>query len=172
MGFEWSIAPPKVPWQTRCDDLEAFCILHGHSRVPRMGEYAGLGEWVKYQRRYYKEKNPVLTQERIERLSKIPHFVWASDKGKLTFDERLEECRDFRRQHGHLCVFPLKTTKGLPPQERSFRDWAHNVRCAYRKFKAGLKSRLDGIRIKKLGTISEMSFFLVMCTDRLQLLFL
>ena len=163
MGFEWCLAPPSVPWSTRCDDLEAFCMLHGHARVPRTGEYASLGEWVKGVRIYYKEKNPYLTPERVERLSKIPHFSLATENQKLSFVERLEECREFRREHGHLGVYPLRNIPDMPKKERSFRWWAHNIRLAYRKFKMGRKTHMDANKIKKLGTSDQR-----VCVERLR----
>lgn len=126
---------------------------HGHSRVSRSGEDASLGEWVKSQRRCHKQGT--LQQDRIDQLNSIG-FVWDCEENakKASFEDRLEECRNYRRTHGHLTVPP--PLKGVPTgpnytkEESSFRRWARNKRQDYHKFINGQKSRIDKAQIKKL----------------------
>lgn len=59
------------------------------------------------QRKLYRQKSNVIQGERTEKLDSIG-FAWGG-KGlvKVSWDERLEECRNFRHKHGHLSVpFP------------------------------------------------------------------
>jgi hypothetical protein len=86
-------------------------------------------------------------------------FVWETDIRNPTFEDRLEECREFRRQHNHLTIPPPvpkkeedESTYGSP-EEKSLRWWAERQRQAYRRFNAGVPSKLNKTRIKKLDEI-------------------
>jgi len=88
---------------------------------------------------------------------------------KVTWEERLEQCRNFRRDHGHLNVPPpadpvkkkkaqergdtLPEDEGLTDEERSFRWWSFRQRDYYRQFQEGKKSPLDKKRIKQLDDL-------------------
>jgi len=160
LGFDWNPATPSVPWETRYGQLVEFKEKHGHARVSRnWKEYPSLGEWVHMQRRHCKLKSEVLTEERKDMLNAVG-FVWQAGVDKLTFEDRLEECRNFRRTHGHLNVpRPADRKKEDAPQisneEKSFHDWAQRQREEYRKFSDGIKCRIDRGRIKKL---TELGF--------------
>jgi hypothetical protein len=113
------------------------------------------------QRKYYKQHAPQLTQDRIDKLNAIG-FVWSTDKKKMSFEERLEDCRNFRRLHGHLTVPPpLKAPDeeegGLQAaytkEEHSFRIWSRMKRDDYHKFHSGRQCRIDKQQIKKLEDV-------------------
>lgn len=98
-------------------------------------------------------------------------FMWRTGtRGiKITWEERLHQCRNFRRVHGHLDVPPpvdpvkkkkaeergetLPEDEGLTEEERGFRWWSFRQRDAYRQFQAGKKSPLDKKRIKQLDEL-------------------
>lgn len=111
--------------------------------------------------RQYKLKSKTLMGERKTLLDSIG-FVWHTGSTKVTFEERLEECREFRRKNGHLNV-PLPVQPAVhdasPNEEsnetRSFNLWAKWMRDEYRKHKEGKKSVMDKSRIRKLD---EMGF--------------
>ena len=111
--------------------------------------------------RQYKLKSKTIMGERGTLLNSIG-FVWHTGAIKVTFEERLEECREFRRKNGHLNV-PLPTQSAVddpsPSEEsnetRSFNLWAKWMRDEYRKHKEGKKSAMDKFRIRKLD---EMGF--------------
>jgi len=96
--------------------------------------------------------------DRFEKLKEIG-FQWNTDMKKPSFDERLEECREFRRENGHLDVpLPAKYNKDDQSEYeskdvRSFYQWAQRQRDDYRKFQEGLKSSLDKVRIRKLDQL-------------------
>jgi len=160
LGFEWNPAPPMVPWETRYGELVEYKEKHGHTRVPRnWKENPSLGEWVHIQRRQNKLKAEILSEERKEKLNALG-FVWKAGADKPTFEGRLEECRNFRRTHGHLNVprsLDIKKNEGpqISNEEKSFYDWAHRQREEYRRFNSGQKCRIDRGRIKKL---TELGF--------------
>lgn len=86
-------------------------------------------------------------------------FVWHTGAIKPSFEGRLDECREFRRNHDHLRIpQPAKYSKEDQSayesrEERSFLQWAQRQRDEYRKHKEGLKSSLDKNRIRKLDEL-------------------
>lgn len=115
------------------------------------------------QRKLYRQKEPVIMGAREQKLNEVG-FVWETGRVRPSFEERLEECRAFRRDHGHLDI-PLpaaRYNKGDPSssnhqskEARSFRTWAQRQREEHRRFNANLKSSLDRVKIKKL---TDMGF--------------
>jgi Helicase associated domain len=177
IGFEWMISKPSKPWVERFEDLLAYKGKYGHCNIPR--EYKddpALGEWIHMQRRLYREKSNIilkrrtgsvdgLHKSRAERLDEIG-FRWRTSVIHPSFDERLEHCREFRRTYSHLRVPQPSNDKTSSNengddvsidetlrQKRSFEKWAQRQRDEYRKFKAGLKSSLDGNRIRRLDEL-------------------
>jgi len=108
----------------------------------------------------YKQKAHVMVGERTEKLESIG-FQWTPGTTKPSFEERLEECRDFRRENGHLDIPLAKPYLATDPTEyedkktRSFYQWAQRQRDEYRKYQQGAKSSLDKYRVRKLD---EMHF--------------
>jgi hypothetical protein len=161
MGFEWSVSKPTVPWQTRFEELLNYKEANGHCNVPRgYKENPSLGEWVHMQRKLYRQKAKAMMGERAEKLE-AAGFQWVTGAAKPSFEDRLNECRDFRREHGHLKVpAPVKhinkedrEAQYSSKEERSFRQWAQRQRDEYRKFNEGFKSSLDKQRIRKLDEL-------------------
>jgi hypothetical protein len=72
IGFVWE--PHNASWEERFGEIEIFKATYGHCNVP-MGwsENPQLAKWVSHQRN--KRKQGKLSEERIQRLSKI-EFVW------------------------------------------------------------------------------------------------
>lgn len=112
------------------------------------------------QRKLYKQNAKVLQGERMEKLNSIG-FVWSGPGSKkLTWEDRIEECRNYRRQHGHLNVPPPLNPKKDPDaaaaqtdEEKSFALWCQRQRDAYRKGKAGKQVSLDKRRQKQLDEL-------------------
>lgn len=67
--------------------------------------------------------------ERVEKLESVG-FQWSTGMAKPSFEERLDECREFRRENGHLNVpLPAKYNKDdqseyESKEVRSFYQWA------------------------------------------------
>jgi hypothetical protein len=62
-------------------------------------------------------------KSRAEQLEEIG-FVWHTGRVRPSFEERLEECRDFRREHDHLRI-PLlpKCSPDDPPESQKMRSF-------------------------------------------------
>lgn len=95
--------------------------------------------------------------------------MWRTGTRGLSFEQRLEQCRNFRRAHGHLKVPPppdpakkkkaqekgemLPDEEGLSEEDLNFRWWAFRQRDYYRLFQAGKKSPMDKKRAKQLDEL-------------------
>lgn len=114
------------------------------------------------QRKLYKKGSKVMEGERTDKLNSIG-FAWSTGAPKkLTWEERLEECRDYRRTHGHLNVPPPPKPKKADEaeaaasqthEERSFQWWCHRQRESYRKLQTGQKTNFDKKRQKQLDEL-------------------
>ena len=74
IGFKWG---PRVPWETRFDELVRYKAKHGDCNVPQ--RQGPLGTWVNYQRFDYKKSK--LSQDRIDSLNGIG-FEWTPPLGR------------------------------------------------------------------------------------------
>ena len=72
----------------------------GHVKVPR-SEENGLGEVSHMYRAKYKAGT--LSKEQIQKLEAIG-FQWQVRATNQTFEERVEQCKEYRRNHGHLNI--------------------------------------------------------------------
>lgn len=76
-------------WNRRILELQAYRETHGHVRVPRNS--SSLGEWVRSQRRYFKQRQKgdrvPLTMERIRTLEAMG-FVWSASVPEDMIDGR------------------------------------------------------------------------------------
>jgi len=105
LGFEFQLTE-SVPWEMRFNELVEFKAIHGHCKVPRgYKENIKLSEWVHMQRKNYRKRLPSIMGERFEKLDNLG-FLWDIKKANPTFETRMEQLRDFRREHGHLYVPP------------------------------------------------------------------
>jgi len=145
IDFEWE-TQKDVSWsiksfERRIDELKRFKETHGHFNVS-MASHKSLKLWIYNVRRAYKFKNegksqPIqLTDERISALKEIG-FEWEASpdaksckkssplgiKKKTTFNERLEELKSFKKEHGH-CNVSTRHNQRLG-------SWCAQVRYAY-----------------------------------------
>jgi hypothetical protein len=86
--------------------LKDYKQEHGHTNVPRRDKHhTSLGEWcykLRQMRRGVKGVKNCLSEGKIGLLDDIG-FVWGKVE-LMTFEKRLEQCLQFRRQHGHLQI--------------------------------------------------------------------
>lgn len=162
MGFRWwAQTYESTPWETRFEELLAFKALNGHCRVPKnYADNPGLSEWVKTQRRNYKEKAKVIQGERMEKLLESG-FEFVVAPSVKSWEARYDQLLVFRRNHGH-CEVPAvgdASESGIitgtdADDERAFRRWAHRQRTEYWKHRDGQRSCLDRNKIKKLDALN------------------
>jgi hypothetical protein len=98
--------PPQKSWMDRYQNLKDYKQEHGHTNVARRDKHhPSLGEWcykLRQMRRGVKGVKNCLSEGKIGLLDDIG-FVWGKVE-LMTFEKRLEQCLQFRRQHGHLQI--------------------------------------------------------------------
>lgn len=156
LQFEWKLRHIKVvDWEDYYKQLVEYKNEHGHPNVPRFWkENFHLAEWVRRQRRDYRLKRRLWKNNRYERLVELGFNFEPPNNKNPSFEDRLEECKDFRRRTGHLTIpDATEDAANITPDERSFRQWALKIRREYRKFQDGLLSYLDKRKIKELDKL-------------------
>ena len=136
IGFKWALkeTSPKVPWETRFDELVQYKAKHGDCKVPR--SQGQLGEWVDTQRyRYTKSK---LAQDRIDRLNNIG-FKWALSGKATPWETRFDELVQYKAKHGDCNV---------PQGQGKLGMWVFKQRQQYKKGKLA-QDRID--RLDSIG---------------------
>ena len=91
-------APIHPAWRDRYQELARFVDEHGHALVP-YDTGNTLANWVRTQRRKYREGN--LSLEKV-RLLEMLGFTWSADEKRWM--SRYEELIEFQQQYGHTRV--------------------------------------------------------------------
>ncbi|EJK68864.1 hypothetical protein THAOC_09923, partial [Thalassiosira oceanica] len=120
-------------WNESYFELEAYRAKRGNCDVPQ--RQSPFGRWVHTQRE--KRRKDELSLERIQKLDGLG-FNWGTARASLpTWDERLEELREYKAAHGN-CNVPKR--KGFP-----LGGWVDKQRRQYRN------DKLSGERVRKLN---------------------
>jgi hypothetical protein len=95
-------------WEKRFAELLEFKSRHGHCEVPQnYKENTSLGIWVNKQRMEQKlrmeGKNSSLNDARLQRLESVG-FRWAKRKGQVSWNEKFEELKAYKREHGNVSL--------------------------------------------------------------------
>ncbi|GFH61992.1 hypothetical protein CTEN210_18468 [Chaetoceros tenuissimus] len=149
LGFLWVILS-KDTWNKRLEELKEFKTKHEHCIVPRhYGPNKALGVWVQAQRTRYRlmkegSKCCGMTEERVKKLQSIG-FLW--NPMDIFWNERFQELREFKAQHGH-CNVPKKYDSN-----KALGMWVKTQRAQFRLMKEGLKSSMTDERVEKLEHI-------------------
>jgi Helicase associated domain len=126
---------PRVAWEERLKQLEAYRTEHGDLLVPtRYKGYMNLGKYVHNMREQYKvfhrqdyPKKCGLTDARIQQLEDMG-FQWTTKRHMKQEDEwgkRFGQLESFKAEHGH-CNVP----SGYQP-DPAFAEWIHRQRTTY-----------------------------------------
>ena len=107
IGFVWDSFEDQ--WVQMRARLAAWVRKHGHCRVPRHDRKdPKLAIWVGNQRTF--RRKGLLSAKRIASLDTLD-FEW-EPRHTCSTDDRVEQLREFRREHGHLAV-PGRGNSGL-----------------------------------------------------------
>jgi len=118
-------------WTEKFEELLRFREENGHCLVPNCHpENPALAQWTKRQRYQYKlkqdGKRSTITNERVRALDEVG-FVW--DSHKAVWSERLEELKEFKKQHRH-CNVPSRYTPNHQLAiwvKRQRRQWKNKI---------------------------------------------
>lgn len=148
----------NMSFDMRLEQLQEFKRKHGHTSVPqKYTEDPSLGKWVNHIRTQYKLwkenkscKGPQINAERIQKLEEID-FEFNNRHGYKSFEDRLEELKEFKNTFGHVNV-PTKY-----PENPGLGRFVNHMRTHYKlweadkvKYKSG---RINDERIKALEDI-------------------
>ena len=126
-------------WKRKMDLLCTFKGENGHCRVPKsyVVDSVQLGEWVKRQRRCYKDstskkkgKGRSITAERIAQLNAIG-FEWTVDKAD-DWQQKFELLQAFQREHGHCRVSQMLVVDAV-----NLGSWVSQQRYLYNCYADG-----------------------------------
>jgi len=138
-------------WEKRFAELLEFRSKHGHCEVPQnYKENTSLGIWVNKQRMEQKlrieGKNSSLNDARLQRLESVG-FRWAKRKGQVSWNEKFEELKAYKKKHGN-CHVPTKYK-----ENSALGRWISTQRAEYKKYCEGEKSNMTADKIRRLESI-------------------
>ncbi|KAL3941299.1 MAG: hypothetical protein SGBAC_004322 [Bacillariaceae sp.] len=140
-------------WAGHIKELKKFKETFGHCNVRRtQTEFITLSYWIRRVRGLYKlrqsGKRTTLTDERIKELEDLGFGWegWSANRADI-FQTRIEELKDFSRQHGH-CRLPASYPENLP-----LKSWVNATRQKYRQQREGGRCTLTPKQIKELESV-------------------
>lgn len=164
LGFTWTLMSLDGRfldcWEERFQELLNFKQLYGHTLVPR--SQGALGEWVKQQRSFYKQRSKRLTLERIDKLNRIG-FVWGVrhknhqariallESDDVEWELQLHQFRLFMQTNGMMVTEAEKSTLA---------DWVHHQLVLY--YSEPMEISLDRVdRLLQAGLDLSMTMSVV-----------
>lgn len=141
LGFDFSMSDhsPRKSFEDRLAELEAFKNANGHVNVPsNYAQDPSLGHWASDVRR----GSYSLTPDQIQALSDMGfEFKAKSRAPNKSFEERLEECKEYAKIHGHPNVpqgYKLNPLLG---------QWCDQIRKSYAKSMENNGTGVKGLRL-------------------------
>lgn len=154
LGFEFAMADhtPRKSFQERLVELQAFIDANGHANVPsNYAQDPSLGHWASDVRR----GSYSLTSEQIETLTGMGfEFAVKSRAPNKSFEERLEECKEYAKIHGHPNVPQGYKHNPLLGQ------WCDQIRKSYAKAMGNNGAGVKGLRLTapKIQALKDIGF--------------
>jgi len=141
---------PTRKWEEMFDKLKQYKEHHNTLDVSTNPDYADLRVWVKVQRNQYecmKElKKSSMTTGKIGRLESI-----GFDFGYVSWDDRLEELKLFKEQHGTLCcVCPVTPDGKEDPKYAELTKWFQKQRLQCGLFLKGKQCSIGKAQMERL----------------------
>ena len=144
-------------WNEMYAQLCAYKEAHGDCLVPtEKSEYSKLATWIYQQQKEYRKfkegkgTSSKLTADHVVKLNDIG-FAFERREKFLSWEERLEQLRQFKAQHGHLKV---------PTQHPELGQFTSKMRRECREFTDGkpdMKISADTMR-KRIADLTELGF--------------
>ena len=169
LGFTWAKQDSKtaanISWMSMLQKLKEHKKTHGTVHIAKTDkEKPALGKWVHLNRQRY--GRGTLPPDRFKLLDDLG-FVWAprrSRVGLLTFKQRLAQCIEWKRKHGHLNTPHPSNKKSDDAEwtrEQSFYRWARYCRWEYHKmYPAGVRNeyRSHVLNAEKIKSLKNLDF--------------
>ncbi|CAJ1952789.1 unnamed protein product [Cylindrotheca closterium] len=138
-------------WEQCFSDLLKYRQQYGHCCVPHTYDRnPALARWVKRQRYQFKlrsqGKESTMTIRRVQALEEAG-FIW--DSHNATWEERLNELKEYRRINGH-CEVPTHYQ-----QNKKLATW---VKCQRRQYKLYRDGRQSTMTPERIDELDQMDF--------------
>lgn len=150
LGFKWEII---CPWTDRFKELQRYREQHGDAPIPRRGPYKSLALWCNTQRiqrkRMIQGNATTMTLKHVEALDNLG-FAWEVYGGRVAWNDRVEQLRQFIREHGHSYIPRKGSTCG---RNKVLANFTMKMRRDYKLLKEGKHSSMTAERIRKLEEI-------------------
>ena len=121
-------------WEANFKELKEYKKMNGHCNVP--ARHPELGDWVKTQRRAFKNKN--LLAYRMKLLQDIG-FSWEVSQSK-GWDANFKELKKYKAENGN-CIVPLRHPE--------LGSWVNNQRTAYKN---------ENLSKERINSLKEIGF--------------
>jgi len=139
VNFVWSTTQKggNASWEDRFNELKDYLHHHGHTNVPKKHPpNPPLGFWVNEQRfqhrKMMKGKSSYMTEYRANLLNSL-NFKWELKESPKTWDESIEELRQYKATYGHVNV-------ETDDKYSSLVSFVNNQRDDYRRYVNGNKT--------------------------------
>jgi hypothetical protein len=152
LGFNFTVHSDK--WMDHWKMLKEYRDKHGHVQVPtHYADNPKLGRWVhtqRHQRRLHQKfKKSCMTTERVELLDQL-QFSWevrpSLERPRATWQQRLDELKDFFATHLHFRVPP-----GSHPQLHSWcQEQKHRLKNVEKNSGKDVSRRMGPDRVIEL----------------------
>jgi len=140
---------PNDPWVIKFNELRAYRITHGDSKVSKMkaSAHEKLGRWVDGQRTARRKGK--LSQERINLLDSVDMFWGNAYQALLSWEEQFEELKKHQAVFGNCNIHVDATNPS------SLAQWVARQRMEYKRFKKGQQSFLT---LEQIGQLKNLGF--------------
>jgi hypothetical protein len=133
-------------WDRMFHELETYKSENGHLNVS-FSENKSLASWIVTQRTEYKKlkngQSNRMTAVKMQKLTELG-FQFAKRPSYKSWDERLEQLKNFHAKHGHVRI---------PVSDVELGEFVSRMRQEYNKFQDGKKSSLNDERIQALADL-------------------
>ncbi len=121
IGFDWDAQAEQSSFDMRILQLKAYKEKHGHLKVSAKID-EGLAKFCVNVRQRHPDKpnrQKTLSQEKVMALDDIG-FDWNPQAKQIAFEERLEQLKAYKQEHGHVNV--------AYKQDKSLYQFCHHAR--------------------------------------------
>jgi hypothetical protein len=142
LDFKWSLRETNGSWDNWLKELKAYKDQHGDVDVPlKYKPNLALGAFVNRQRTEYRKLSQglqtSLTNKRINDLNSLG-FKWAIRVSRTPWEQRLDELKQFKAEHGHTNV------PSTYPPNQPLAYWIFKQRGQYRIYMKNFASETNG----------------------------
>ena len=140
-------ANDDAKWEAHFQEMARYKLKHGDCEISSKTASRCLQNWIKLNREEFAKikegKDTTLQAQRLSKLTKLG-FNFTPKKRYPTWEERVEQCREYKTKHGKD---PVKNAEG------GLGTWVVLQRHRYRLFQKGEPNRLKQNQVDRLTEV-------------------